>query len=152
MMLGADRNELRRVTTETTPLGVLGDPLVRGIAQVPLDALLAEHIDAVRAAEDHSALATPTTEELTAILAALEFAAVVELMAGFAHGDLQDVVQTDLGHGGQRESKMFEAGGAVVLELGYRVYVRVDLVVLFEIFNGCFVVDKVLWKDKGGGR
>lgn len=139
---------MRRVTPETTPLGVLGDLLVRGTAQVPFDALLAEHVDAVRAAEDDSALPAPTTEEFTAILTALKFAAVVELVAGFAHGDLEDVVQTDLGHGGQRQSKMFEAGGAVVLELGNRVYVRVDLVVLFKVFNGCFVVDKVLCKDK----
>lgn len=138
--------QLRGVAPEAAPCGVIGNLLIHGSAQVALNALLAEYVDAFRAAEDDSALAAPAAEELAAILATLKLAAVVELEAGLAHGHFQDIVKSDLGHSRQGETQMLEAGRAVVLQLCHRVHIRVDLVVFLKILNGRFIVDQVLWK------
>lgn len=109
--------QLVGIAAEAAPLAVVGDLLVRGGAQVSLDALFAEHVDAFRAAQDDPSLSTPSAEEFAAVFSLLELATVVELMAGLADGHLEDVVQADLGNGGQRQANVLEAGGAMVLKL-----------------------------------
>lgn len=143
-MPGPHFQQLIGVTSEAAPLGIVGDLLKSGVAQVPFDALLAEDVDALGAAEYHASLATPPAEELAAVLASLELAAVVEVMAALADGHLQNVVQTDLGHGSQREAQMLEAGRTVILQLCYCIDVRVNLVVFLKVFYGGLIVDEIL--------
>lgn len=101
MVPGTHFQQLVGVASEAAPLGIVGDLLESGLAQVPFNALLAEDVDALGAAEHDASLATPAAEELAAVLAPLELAAVVEVMAAFADGHFEDVVQPDLGHRGQ---------------------------------------------------
>lgn len=70
-------------------------------AQIPFNAVLAEDKVAFGATENHAALAAPPAVQFAAILALLELAAVVKLVAGLAHGDFEDIVQADFGNGGQ---------------------------------------------------
>ena len=65
-------------------------------------------------------------------------------MAAFADGHFEDVVQPDLGHRGQRETQVFEARRTVILELRYRVDVRINLVVLLKVLYGGLIVDEIL--------
>lgn len=147
MMPGSQPQHHGKVAPETVPIVRVLDHLPHRVCEIIANAALAEDEDAFRAAVHLAALATPPAVQLTAVFAAIKFAAIVKVVAFFADSDFEHRMQSDVGHVAEGGSNVVVARGAVDLELLDLGQVRKLLGERLQLGRSGIFVEQRIWNE-----